>query len=313
MEGLPCGERGINSEQHANQSRKRLAYRPSYTRKRRVGKAFKVCGFVKRGATFPVMNSPFAWPGGKRNLISTLRTHIPKHTIYVEVFSGSAKLLFAKEASATEILNDLNGELINFFRVVKHRAAELAELLEHEIIHPERFRDLRNETTLNELTRALRFAYTTWYSYGAKGEHFAAVTVKEALVGSMRRPIDSLRDLLEQTAERMRRVRIEQRDFADLVRRFDTPETFFYLDPPYVHYMPNGRYDALSAERREELFELLSKIQGTFLMSFDDCIEVRQLAERHSFIVEEVQTRYGLGSTADSRGKITELLVSGTR
>ena len=257
------------------------------------------------------MNSPFAWPGGKRNLLSTLRTHIPEHTVYVEVFSGSAKLLFAKDPSTSEVLNDLNGELINFFRVVKHRAAELAEMLEQEIIHPDRFHELQDDASSSEMERALRFAYLTWYSYGAKGEHFAAASAKEVARGaSTRRPLDQIRQLLEQTSERLRRVRIEHRDFADLIRRFDTPETFFYLDPPYVHFQPIARYDALSSARREELFQLLSEIKGKFLMSFDDCVEVRDLATKYGFAVEEVETRYGLGNTVDSRGKITELFVS---
>jgi len=256
------------------------------------------------------MNSPFAWPGGKRCLLKTLKTRLPEHTIYVEVFAGSAKLLFAKEPSKTEVMNDLNGEVTNFFRVAKHRAADLAELLEHEVIHPDRFRDLTNETSRDELARALRFAYTTWYSYGAKGEHFAAANLKDALRGTSRRPIDTVRDLLTSTASRLQRVRIEQRDYADLIARFDSAETFFYLDPPYVHFQANGRYDALNDDRRVELFEQLSRIQGTFLMSFDNCIEVRGLAARYGMHIEEVETRYGLGSTPASRGKITEVFVT---
>lgn len=76
------------------------------------------------------MESPFPWPGGKRALKGTLLKLIPEHSLYVEVFAGSAKLLFAKAPSKMEVMNDLNGEVINFFRVAKHRPAELAERLE---------------------------------------------------------------------------------------------------------------------------------------------------------------------------------------
>ncbi len=263
------------------------------------------------GATVRSMNAPFAWPGGKRCLLKTLQSRIPVHTVYVEVFAGSAKLLFAKEPSKAEVMNDLNGDVTNFFRVAKHRAAELAELLEQEVVHPQRFRDLANDTSADELSRALRFAYRTWYSYGAKGEHFAAASLVESLRGQTRRPLDTIRELLTVTAERLRRVRIEQRDFADLIRRFDSPSTFFYLDPPYVHFQPIGRYDALSAGRREELFAVLAQIRGTFLMSFDNCSEVRELAAAHGMRVELVETRYGIGSTKASRATLTEVLISG--
>ncbi|HSU19924.1 MAG TPA: DNA adenine methylase [Acidobacteriaceae bacterium] len=256
------------------------------------------------------MNSPFAWPGGKRCLLKTLRARIPTHKIYVEVFAGSAKLLFAKDPSPSEVMNDLNGEVANFFRVVKHRPAELVELLEHEIVHPERFRELRVSAPTDELGRALRFAYTTWYSYGAKGLHFAGAHLTELQRGSARRPLDAVRELLNVTTERLRRVRIEQRDFTELVRRFDTPETFFYLDPPYVHYKANGRYDALPESKRLELFETLAAIEGVFLLSFDNCAEVRELARKHGMFLEAVQTRYALGSTLESRGPVTEVLIS---
>ena len=256
------------------------------------------------------MNSPFAWPGGKQSLLTTLRQRIPEHEIYVEVFAGSAKLLFAKDPSKSEVMNDLNGDLANFFRVVKHRPAELAEALEHEIVHPERFRELRFSEPTDELARALRFVYTTWYSYGAKGLHFASACMQDLLRANARRPLNTIRELLNLTADRLRRVRIEQRDFIELIRRFDSEETFFYLDPPYVDYKPNGRYQALTVEKREELFELLANIKGKFLLSFDDHTEVRKLAEKHGLQLEVVQARYSLGSTTRSRQTINEVLIS---
>jgi len=228
----------------------------------------------------------------------------------VEVFAGSAKLLFAKEPSRCEVLNDMKGDLINFFRVAKHRPAELAELFDRELIHSERFKELRDETTGDELTRALRFAYTTWYSYGAKGEHFAGANLKEMAKGRSRRPLGRIRELLDETAERLAGVVIEKRDFAEVLRRYDSAETFFYLDPPYVDYGSNGRYDALTPERRDELFGILGSLQGTFLMSFDDHADVRKLAYRHGLQIEEVQTSYGLGNTPGSRGKVTEVLIT---
>lgn len=256
------------------------------------------------------MNAPFAWPGGKSRLLKTLLARIPQHSIYVEVFSGSAKLLFAKEPSHAEVINDLNGEVMNFFRVVKHRAAELSEELEHEIVHPERFRELKQESSLDEVQRALRFAFTTWYSYGAKGDHFAAAALSDLVRGTARRPIDQVREMLERTSQRLSKVRIEQRDFTELLRRFDSPETFFYLDPPYVAFGNLGRYEPMTAERREELFGLLANLQGSFLLSFDNHPEIRELAGRYGLKMETAETRYGLGSTKASRAKLQELLVS---
>lgn len=255
------------------------------------------------------MNSPFPWPGGKRALKKTLLSLLPPHEIYVEVFAGSAKLLFAKEPSLYEVMNDVNGDVTNFFRVAKHRAAELAERFAAEIIHAERFRDLRAETAQRcEIDRALRFAYLVWYSFGAKGEHFAMTS---ATSPQTRRPLDMVRDLLDATAARLQRVMIQQRDFAEILARYDDPATFFYLDPPYVDYQDNGRYQPLTTERRAELFAQLAAMKGKFLLSFDDVAEVRRLARTHGFHVRQVKVGYTLGHTPASRKtQSSELLIA---
>lgn len=267
----------------------------------------------------PTSQSPFAWPGGKRALKKTLLRLVPRHRVYVEVFAGSAKLLFAKPPSEREVINDLNGEVTNFFRVAKHRPAELAELFDHEVVHAGRFRELRSELLISnkngeascELHRALRFAYLCWYSYGAKGEHFASSSAKGMDGKKVRRSLDRVRLLLDSTAARLRNVLIEQRDFADILTRYDSAETWFYLDPPYVHFQANGRYEALSEVRREELFATLAKISGSFLMSFDDCAEVRELVKRHKLHLRSVAVDYTLGSTMQSREKkFREVLIA---
>jgi DNA adenine methylase len=253
------------------------------------------------------MNSPFPWPGGKRALKKTLLGMIPEHNIYAEVFAGSAKLLFAKEPSGLEVMNDLNGDVTNFFRVAKHRPAELAEQFEIECIHAGRFRELRREAQpLTELDRALRFAYLVWYSFGAKGEHFASSSARSL---KTKRPLDRVRDLLRETAARLTKVLIEQRDFAEILARYDSASTFFYLDPPYVAFQPNGRYEPLSAERRSELFASLANIKGRFLMSFDDHEEVRRLAKDHHFRSLSVGVVYTI-SGGNSRKASPELLIS---
>jgi DNA adenine methylase len=252
------------------------------------------------------MTSPIAWPGGKRALVRTLLPLIPAHRNYIEVFSGSAKLLFAKEPSRFEVLNDVNGDLINFFRVVKHRSAELAEAFEQECIHAGRFRELQTMSSPCELTRALRFAYLAWYGFSGKGLHFARPSAKRPEV---RHSIDSVRELLKKTATRLNRVVIEQRDFADILSRYDSSETFFYLDPPYVEYLPNGRYDPLTPERRAELYAQLAKLKSRWLMSFESHSEALAAAKRYGFRVRKVGVVYTMNGKAE-RKMTGELLLS---
>jgi DNA adenine methylase len=257
----------------------------------------------------PIMRpgSPFAWPGGKRALKKTLLALIPPHTIYAEVFAGSAKLLFAKNPSKLEVLNDVNGDLINFFRVAKHRPAELAELLETECIHAARFRELRAATpAADEVERALRFIYLVWHSFGAKGEHYASPSARSP---QAKHSLDLVRGVLDATSGRLARVHVEQRDFAEILARYDSRTTFFYLDPPYVDFQPIAQYEPLSEERREEMFKLLAQIKGKFLMSFDDCAEIRGLARQHGFGVRSVGVVYTMNRKQE-RKKSPELLIA---
>lgn len=248
------------------------------------------------------MNAPFGWPGGKRNLTKTLLTCIPSHSAYVEVFSGSAKLLFAKERSRWEILNDINDDVINFFRVAKHRPAELSEFIYAELIASARFKELRNAMpSRSELERAARFLYLTWYSFGSKGEHFASATIAQLKKGQpspVRKSVKSVRATLGQAADRLRDVLIENRDFAVCIQRYDSTGTFFYLDPPYSSF-----------QRQAELFQLLARAKGKFLLSFDDTAAIRELARSHRFQVRPVTVTYTLGG-AHRNKKAGELLIS---
>lgn len=255
------------------------------------------------------MNSPFGWPGGKRALTSTLLSVLPKHEIYIEVFAGSAKLLFAKEPSSLEAMNDLNGDVTNFFRVCKHRAAELAERIELDCIHAERFRELKTSAKPGcEIERAQRFAYLTWYSFSSKGEHFGRGSAQS----KRRKPsaLSRVRDLLRATAARLDRVLIEQQDFCDILTRYDSRESFFYLDPPYVQFQPNGRYEPLPVERREKMFHILAKLKGKFLLSFDDHPEIRARAKEHGFRTRRVSVYYSITSNPLKRRQAPELLIA---
>ena len=253
------------------------------------------------------MNAAFAWPGGKRALTPTLLKLLPPHALYVEVFAGSAKLLFAKEPSKCEILNDLNGDVTNFFRVVKHRPAELTERFELECVHAGRFRELLAANPQCEMDRAHRFAYLAWYSFGAKGEHFAKVSAKN-LQG--RRSLAEIRALLTRVAERLAAVSIDQCDFAEILARYDRKDALFYLDPPYVDFQNNARYDALDVKRRDELFRILSKLRGRFVLSFDDHPEIRKRVRSAGFHSLQVKVRYTLAGASETRRENGELVIT---
>jgi DNA adenine methylase len=146
----------------------------------------------------------------------------------------------------------------------------------------------------------------TWYSFSGKGEHFARPTSGS---GTGRRSLATIRETLQRTAERLAAVSIEERDFAEILRRYDTPETFFYLDPPYVEFQHNARYQALTTERRAELFGLVSTVRGKCLLSFDDHAEIRDLAKQHGLQTRRAMVRYTITGNHHAKNA-SELLIA---
>src|SRR3989337_452038 len=116
------------------------------------------------------INSPFKWVGGKSRLRKQIIALLPKHTCYVELFSGAAWVLFGKPPSDVEVLNDLDQELITFFRVVKEKPEELIASFEWELVSRAEFERLANEdpAQLTDIQRAHRFYYLIMAGWGGE-------------------------------------------------------------------------------------------------------------------------------------------------
>lgn len=117
-----------------------------------------------------MLNSPFKWVGGKSRLRSHIIPLLPDHTCYVEPFAGAAWVLFGKAPSKVEILNDIDLDLINFFRVVKERPQELLTSFEWELVSRAEFERLAkcDPDKLDEIQRAHRFYYLIMAGWGGE-------------------------------------------------------------------------------------------------------------------------------------------------
>ena len=204
----------------------------------------------------------FGYPGGKWQLKNVIVSFFPVHHTYVDVFGGSASILLAKEKSNGEVFNDKNREIVNFFRVVKHRPTELVECSRHWIHSRTLFDELRNQTVpFDEVERAFRFWVLLKDSYGSMG----------LTLGTKREGIQSVmhaRDYLDEVALRLRDVHIECLDFRECINCYHSQKSFFYLDPPYRNTRGGyTNYDLLSDDDWKDLKHLLSEIKGIFLLS----------------------------------------------
>jgi len=252
------------------------------------------------------MKSFLSYLGGKSRLVNTIIPKIPEHTCYCEVFAGAAWLLFRKEESTVEIINDINADLATLYRVVKHHLEEFVRYFKWCLVARDEFDRLLKEApeTLTDIQRAARFYYLLRTGYASKvyKPAFSISTLRRSNLNLLR-----IEEELSAAHLRLSRVYIENMPYEKLIERFDKPHTFFYLDPPYYGYEDCYGKGIFSREDFEKLHETLARIKGKFIMSINGVREIRNLYK--SFHIEEVHTTY-LAAGAHKKKRVIELLIS---
>lgn len=253
------------------------------------------------------MKSPIQYLGGKSRLAPHLVTYIKAvpHVCYCEPFCGAASLLFAKppEISSCEVINDLDGELVRFWRCVQRHYLPLIDLYRHAIVSREVFEWLRSERpeTLTDLQRAARYYYLQRMSFGGK--------VKGRTFGYSARDkpgldIESIGENLLTVHRRLARVTVEHLDGLDCIRRYDRPATLFFIDPPYLDTA--GYEVAFPDTRYAELSSVLSGIKGKFMLTLNDHPRIREIFS--AFNISSTSTIYSVGGAARQK-RTGELLI----
>lgn len=251
-----------------------------------------------------------AWMGGKSQLAKTIIPKIPEHHCYAEVFAGAGWVLFKKSenVSRVEILNDVNSDLVTLYRVVKFHLEEFLRCLKWLLVARDEFHRFmaENPESLTDIQRAVRFYYVLRNGYGArlKRPTFSIGTARPSNFNLLR-----IEEDLSAAHLRLSRVYIENMDYQKFIPRFDRPDTFFYVDPPYYgceDYYGDGIF---APEDFEILRDLLRTTKAKWMLSINDVPEIRKLFE--GFKIEEVETRYSvnLESSKNRKGGVRELLI----
>lgn len=248
--------------------------------------------------------SLFPWIGGKRLLAKTVISEMPAHRIYIEVFAGAASIFFKKGPSEVEVINDINMELITFYRAVRNHTEEFYRQLQYMLVSREEFRRFRATPpeVLTDIQKAVRFFYIQKNCFGGK---VVNPTFGVSRVEKPRFNLDTLRDSLETAHKRLSRVLVECLPYEKAVRLYDAEDALFYLDPPYFNcenfYGKNFSRDDFAVMR-----DLLADVKGKFIMSINDVPAIREMFK--GFRMKEVTTKYSIGS-AERNGDRTELLI----
>lgn len=254
------------------------------------------------------MRSPLRWPGGKRLLAETILAFAPSHRTYVETCCGGAAVFWAKprELSKAEILNDADGELVNFYHLLHKHGRKLAAEVDSMPYSRALFVQVLRSRPRGSFRRAARFWYLNRVAFGAKrrGPSFGVKASARANVI----PNRVLQDL-DATIERLRGVLFESVDVQRLIELYDRPATFFYVDPPFLGLSQDYACRFSQADH-DRLAKVLGETKGAWLLSYNDCRDVRALY-RGRFI-RRLASRYTIGCNSASGGSSVarELLIS---
>jgi len=249
------------------------------------------------------MLGPLAYIGGKRAIAKDIIAILPKHVTYVEPFAGGAQVFFAKDPSKVEVLNDLDGELINFYRVVQRHYEELARYLRFTIVSRQYYDLLKatNVQTLTDIQRAARMLYLQRTSYAGR------VTKQNFRTGVVQPPglnPERIPELIEKTHHRLARVLLECLPYEKVLTKYDSDQTCFYVDPPYFavkHYKFN-----LDPDDFRVLADRLSATKGSFVLSLNDVPEVRAIFK--TFRIRGIEMAYTAQKIAGKRFR--EVLIT---
>lgn len=216
------------------------------------------------------MKTPCAYYGGKQKMVKYILPLIPDHRVYCEPFAGGLAIFFAKEKSKVEVINDINGEVVNFYEILKTRFEDLHKKVDITMHSRSQFNKAkkiyRNPKKYDTVERAWAFWMVTNQSHTHKIGGGFKTSDRLAKGGN---PAVTLRNRKRQFSiyeDRMMDTDIECMDALELIERRDSIHTFFYLDPPYYN-SDMGHYRGYKLDDFKNLLDLISGIKGRFLLS----------------------------------------------
>jgi DNA adenine methylase len=242
------------------------------------------------------------WIGGKRRIAANVLSKFGEHSCYVEAFAGAAAVFFMKPPSEVEVLNDINGELVNLYRVVKHHLEEFVRQFKWALSSRQvyEWEKMTRPETLTDIQRAARFYYLQKLAFGGRvsGQSFGTATTTGPRLNLLR-----IEEELSQAHLRLQGAYIEHLPWLRVIQRYDRPHTLHYLDPPY--WQTEGYGVDFGFEQYERMAEIAKEMQGSVVISINDHPDIRRVFDGLRMEVLALQYTVGGGAGVPAR----ELLI----
>lgn len=233
----------------------------------------------------------FPWIGGKRRLAKTILPLFPKHTCYVEPFCGGAALFFMKDPSRAEVLNDVNGDIVNLYRVVQHHLDEFVRQFRWCLVSRESFLHMRNDNGnagLTDIQRAVRFFYIQKMCFGGKavGRTFGTSATSPPKLNGQK-----IEEVLSAAHMRLARTVVEHLPWMTCAERYERDGTLFFMDPPY--WKTEGYGIEFGLDQYGMMAAFARKTRSSVVITVNDIPEMRSVFD--GLDISTVDLAYTLG------------------
>lgn len=244
------------------------------------------------------------WPGGKTRLLARILPLIPEHTCYAEPFAGGLAVLLAKERSKVEVVNDANSTLVALYRNIQWHLPALLDEIRWTINGRQTIQEFLQQPGLTELQRVARWFVCNRISFGANGRTFGVCRKSGGQSHTSRRGI--MRKLVG-FRERMAQVAVENLDYKRFLELYDSPATFFFLDPPYLDAAPVA-YAGWTRDQLQDFRGRVMSLKGKWIITVDDSEFNRDLFSDCQ--IEAVVSRNGcVNNRTSPQAKFGELII----
>ncbi|MDR3427842.1 DNA adenine methylase [Silvimonas sp.] len=213
------------------------------------------------------------WQGGKSRLLKTILPLIPPHDCYCEAFFGGGAVLFSKERSSVEVINDLNGNLIALYRNLQFHLPALLGELDWLMASRQNLFDFIAQPGLTELQRAARFLLVNRTSFGGGMSSFGVAKTAGGGVGFHH---EKIARLIGAAHQRLEGVVVENLSYERCLKNYDSPKTFFFMDPPYED-ATNRAYAGWDKQQLTTFRRDVGKLKGNWIVTLNDSPFTRDL------------------------------------
>lgn len=237
------------------------------------------------------MQTPVSYYGGKQKMVKKILAMMTPHKVYIEPFVGGAAVLFAKRPSPVEIINDINGNVSNFYSTMKNNPNQLQLEIERSLSCEYKFKKAKkiyfNPENHDDVIRAWAFWVGANMSFNGDMWSSFSVGINSSDNSHCGRGLRNKRNRFFKTLSRLSDVIILNRDAVSILEQFNRSDAFYYLDPPYVGAR-QGHYEGYKQEDFDQLITACENLKGKFLLSSYQNEALKRAAIKNKWTQEEL-------------------------